>query len=43
MTKKDIKRPTVILNNIESDGFLDFNSKHDLKQVIEVLNKMMEG
>ncbi len=43
MTKKDIKRPTIILNNIESEEFLDFNSMYDLKKVIEVLNKMMEG
>lgn len=43
MPEKDKKRPTVILNNMESDGFLDFNSKYDSKQVIEILNKMMDG
>lgn len=35
-------KPTVVLNKTNPDGFLDFNSSHDLEEVIKVLNKIME-
>lgn len=41
MTKKDTKS-TIILNKIKSDDFLDFSSSYDLKQIIEVLSKIMD-
>jgi hypothetical protein len=38
---KDSK-PTVVLNKTNRDGFLDFNSSHDLDEVINVLRKILE-
>lgn len=39
--KKSIE-PTVILNKNFDDEFLDLNSSNDLKEVINVLNKIMK-
>ena len=39
--KKDIEQ-TVILNNDDSDGFLDLNSRFELKLVIDALRRSHE-
>ena len=39
----DSLKPTVVLNKSNSDGFLDFNTTSDLKQVIRALNKLMQS
>lgn len=39
----DSLKPTVVLNKSNSDGFLDFNTTSDLKQVIRTLNKLMQS
>lgn len=39
---KDIKQ-TVVLNKNTQDGFLDFNSSHDLDEVMSALKKIMDN
>ncbi|WP_298501637.1 hypothetical protein [uncultured Methanobrevibacter sp.] len=39
----DSLKPTVVLNKSNSDGFLDFNTTSDLKQVIRALNKLIQS
>lgn len=43
MINMDDKKQTVVLNNYNSDGFLDFYYSTDLDEVIKVLNKLMEN
>lgn len=39
--RKDAIKPTVVLNRNNSDGFLDFHSSSDLREVIKVVKKHM--
>ena len=41
--EENLKKSTVVLNNYESGDFLDFNSPEELKQVIDILNKIIDG
>lgn len=34
-------KPTLVLNKINSDGFLNFNYSSDLDEVMKALNKLM--
>lgn len=40
---KNSIKSTVVLNKNNSDGFLDFNSSHDLSEAINALNKIKKG
>jgi hypothetical protein len=35
-------KPTLVLNRSKLDGFIDFNSAHDLARVMKVLKKLMK-
>lgn len=35
-------KPTVVLNRIDADDFLDLNSSYELAQVMKVLNKIVK-
>ncbi len=39
---ENIKKSTIVLNKYESCDFLDFDSLDELKQVIGILNKIMD-
>lgn len=38
---ENLKKSTVVLNKYESGDFLDFDSPDELKEVMDILNKIM--
>ena len=42
MQKDNSKNSTVLLNQYKNDGFFDFYYSKDLKQVMKILNEVMD-
>ncbi|WP_407375883.1 hypothetical protein [Methanobrevibacter sp.] len=41
--KKNLAKPTVVLNKTSQNGFIDFDSPSDLAKAIKALNKIRDG